>query len=220
MTGDHTGAARGRRRSEPANGTPDRTRSRHGGDAAASDPADRRAPHNDSVTVALAITVSADAGAHGSYSRCSSIREHRHVLLRTESRGPRSCLAGGGRPATEDADRPPRRGPLGSASSDNGRAARRQRSAVRPEDAELGGRARRLLNPDGGNDRQQVPAGMGCWVRTAADGAAVRTPSDRCGEASRHRADHPAAGAVAGGCACRQDQGSRRSARCSGRPRP
>ena len=40
---------------------------------------------NDPDTVQLALTVSTDTGARCSYSRCSSIREHRHALLRIES---------------------------------------------------------------------------------------------------------------------------------------
>src|SRR3954469_19706628 len=158
------------------------------------------------------ITCRGHTGPACSYSPCSSTREHREALFRTDPYGLPVARVGARAPAlrsrVEEAHGPPgegrpatRRGPLGSASSDNGRADRPQRPAVRPEDRGPAGSALPAADTDGGTTAEGPPsspplassgwapgrgrAGVGCWVRTAADDAAVRTPSDRLGEASR-----------------------------------
>ena len=113
-------------------------------------------------------------------------------------RAPSRALPGRGSPATrpEDASRRTRRSPHDVRTI-------RQRSRRSPP--ATGRPARRCglacgasagADPDGGHPQHVRPgpfarvrarpgrAGMGCWVRTAAGGAAVRTPSDRRGEAA------------------------------------
>ena len=80
-----------------------------------------------------------------------------------------------------------------------------------------GVRAAAGADPDGGHPqhvrgtgsttRPPGRAGMGCWVRTAAGGAAVRTPSDRLGEAP----PGTPGGRFPGGSACRQEQAGRQA---------
>ena len=73
-----------------------------------------------------------------------------------------------------------------------GRPARRCGPALRVPPALTRTRTSAAPSGPGSTERPPGRAGMGCWVRTAADGAAVRTPSDRLGEAvARAR---PAAG--------------------------
>src|SRR4051794_40476683 len=168
------------------------------------------------------ITCRGHTGPACSYSPCSSIREHREAIFLTDPYGLPVARVGARAPAlrsrVEEACGPPgegrpatRRGPLGSASSDNGRADRHQRPAVRPEDRGPARSALPAADTDGGTTAEgprpptlrelRVGPGTGSvpgW--DAGSGprptAAVRTPSDRLGEASRPWVIRSAAGGV------------------------
>ena len=105
-----------------------------------------------------------------------------------------------------------------SASSDNGRAGRRQRPAVRPEGADPCGATA------GATGRRRPDSGMGCWVRTAAARggpdparpARGRHPGDRRGEPAASGRQCVPAGS--GGPAGRHAGPAPRHAAAAGRP--
>ena len=187
---------------------------------------------NDPVTVHLSVTVSIRTDASRSYSRCSSFREHRHVLLRIELRGPPvstgargpAARAGGRWPATpaEPARRPRHQttvAPLASSDRPSGPKMRI------PGDATAG------ADPDGGKHPVSPPfarsgrgPGRGEWdagsgprqCRSGPDPA--RPARGRNPGACGGTRSLPAAGP--GGSTCRQVQAVRWPARSRRRPRP
>ena len=167
---------------------------------------------NDPVTVAPVLTGSKDAGAHCSYSRCSSSGS-----TATRSSGSSRDAPGHNRDAgtcgrAEARGTATRWDPLGSASSDNGRADRAQRPAVRPDDAEPAqGTRRSQTRSDGEPAATAGRDGMLGQDRGRRRGGPDPVRSARGTVGSGTQA--PGAPAVPGGCACRQDQGGRRSAR-------
>ena len=175
---------------------------------------------NDPVTVHLSVTVSIRSDASRSYSRCSSFREHRHVLLRIELRGPPvstgargpAARAGGRLTATpaEPARRPRHQttvAPLASSDRPSGPKMRI------PGDATAG------ADTDGGNTPFPHPSHAEGGALDEANGmlgqdrgsvAAVRTPPLRRGEASSGPLGHPGGrGRFPGGSTCRQVQAGR-----------
>ncbi len=150
--------ARSRRASRPRERTPARDGPRRPLHAIPPQASEgfRRALRNDTVTLRLADPVDPALGRRGSYSRCSSIREHRACSSGSRRAGPPASTGRGARaPAPcaagpREAPRPAggrERAPGGarasSAPSDNGRADRLQRPAVRPEGADRLARGRR-----------------------------------------------------------------------------